>query len=274
MRCTASDPGGQFRYAAGMPTPADVYEDLFAPGMFRPWAEWVIDRTALRPGERVVDIACGPGVGARIAAERVGDPALVKGCDINEGMIETARRRAPEIEWATAPAEDLPYGDDSFDVALCLLGLMFFPEKVGALAEMRRVVAPGGRVVVTTWASHEHCPGFGKLAAALERHFGADVAKALQTPFSMGDSSATRALFREAGFAEVSAEVRDGEGRFASLRDWVTAVVRGWMDFNKTTGEDALEALLRDCESELAEFVERDGQAVYPMRGLIYTARV
>ena len=107
---------------------ARAYDDYLVPNMFRPWARALLDHAALRPGERVLDLACGTGVVAREAAGRVGVHGQVSALDLNPAMLEVARSHtaapgAPDIEWIEGSAQALPFADASFDVALCQQGL-------------------------------------------------------------------------------------------------------------------------------------------------------
>jgi ubiquinone/menaquinone biosynthesis C-methylase UbiE len=124
---------------------AENYERYFVPAIGAPLASDLIDAASLRPGERVLDVACGTGVVTRLAAGHVGAAGNVSGVDINPGMLAVARENAPaasSIEWYEGSAEALPFADATFDVVLCQMGLQFFPDKPKALQEMRRVLTP------------------------------------------------------------------------------------------------------------------------------------
>jgi ubiquinone/menaquinone biosynthesis C-methylase UbiE len=100
---------------------------------------------ALRPGERVLDVACGTGVVARLAARRVGPAGTVVGLDVNPGMLAVARATTPPgtvIDWHQAPAHAASLPASAFDVVTCQLGLPFFADQAAALAEMHRVLKP------------------------------------------------------------------------------------------------------------------------------------
>ena len=129
---------------------AERYERCPARYILGPWAPLLVNAARPTAGERVLDVACGTGVVARIAAERVGPSGRVIGVDLNPGMIRVARSLpAPigaPIEWLERSALDLRLEDASFDVVLCQQGLQFFPDKALALREMRRVLDHGGRL--------------------------------------------------------------------------------------------------------------------------------
>jgi ubiquinone/menaquinone biosynthesis C-methylase UbiE len=106
-------------------------------------------------GEVVVDIGCGTGAAARIAAEKVGASGRVVGVDINAGMLDVARSlpsvRGAVIEWFENSAYQLPFTKPDFDVALCAQTLQFLEDRRQAVAEMYRVLKPGGRIALSLW---------------------------------------------------------------------------------------------------------------------------
>jgi len=185
---------------------AENYERYFVPAIGAPLAVDLVDLAGLRPGERVADIACGTGVVTRLAAERVGADGMVVGVDMNPGMLAVARAAAPAdaaIDWCEARAEELPLPDHAFDVAVCQLGLQFFTDKAGALQEMRRVLVPGGRLLINV--PGPTAPIFAVLEAALGRHVGPEAAAFVQAVFSLHDPTELSDLLTAAGFAAVEA---------------------------------------------------------------------
>lgn len=106
----------------------------------------LIDLARPKLGERVVDIACGTGIVARLAAVKVGPTGIVTGIDLNPGMLNVARSLgmaddAASVQWQEASADKLPSADSAFDIAYCQLGLQFFADRPAALREMRRVLS-------------------------------------------------------------------------------------------------------------------------------------
>jgi SAM-dependent methyltransferase len=130
---------------------AEVYEEFFVPALFREWAIRVADAADIQPGWRVLDVACGTGILARTIAERLGAKGSVVGLDLNEGMLQVAKRKAPAIEWRQGRAESLPFEAHSFDATVSQFGLMFFEDRRAALQEMARVLKPGGHLAVAVW---------------------------------------------------------------------------------------------------------------------------
>jgi SAM-dependent methyltransferase len=124
---------------------AEAYEARFVPALFAEWAPHLVGAAGVAPGQAVLDVACGTGVVARAAADRMGGHGRVAGADLNEGMLAVAGRLRPDIEWHRADAADLPFADGSFDAVLCQSALMFFPDQVRALRERPGWPPPAGR---------------------------------------------------------------------------------------------------------------------------------
>ena len=189
-------------YAGSLP---ENYERYFVPSVGAPLARDLVEAAALREGERVLDVACGTGVVTRFAAERVGRSGSVAGLDVNAGMLAVARSAMPpalKIGWYETGAEAMPLPDGSRDVVLCQMGLQFIANKPAALREIRRVLAPGGRVVLSV-------PGptpapFLVLAEALERHVGPEAGAFVGAVFSLHEPDEIRAMLKDAGFREVA----------------------------------------------------------------------
>ena len=181
------------------------YERYFVPAIGAPLALELVEAAGLAEGERVLDAACGTGIVARLAAERVGPTGTIAGLDINRGMLTVARLatpRARSVEWHEASAEATSLTGHCYDAVLCQMGLQFFPDKVAALREMRRLLKPGGRVVLNV-------PGptpevFSILARALARHVGPEAAGFVHQVFSLYETRQVDDLLSAAGFREVA----------------------------------------------------------------------
>jgi len=252
--------------------PAAIYDEYFVPALFRPWAATLCDSAGLRSGQRVLDVACGTGALACVAAERVVPGGSVVGLDANPAMLAVARRKPTTIEWCDGRAEALPFADASFDAVVSQFGLMFFDDKVAALREMRRVLKPGGRLAVAVCDAVERSPGYAALAALLERLFGKSVGDAFRAPFALGDAAALRALCRDAGLADAQVASRAGSVRFASI-DALVATERACVWTLGGLLDDAqFERLRSAAQDTLAPFVDAGGAAVFSMPALIIAA--
>jgi len=180
------------------------YQKYQVPSVFRPLAGMLLERFPLFPGDRILDLACGTGIVARLAAPMVGVEGRVVGIDLSAAMIAVAGREpAPEgapIEWREGDAAALPFEDGAFDAVLCQQGLQFMPDKPAVLAELYRVLAPRGRLGLCVWRSVEHSPYAQSVADAITPHLGEQVAARFLTPQSLGAEALLRGLIAGAGF--------------------------------------------------------------------------
>lgn len=256
---------------------AQVYERQLVPAIFGPWAPRVLDLVAPAAGERVLDAACGTGVVARLAAERVGSEGRVVGFDLNPGMLVVARSlpvRGAPVGWVQATAGRLPFRDGSFEVVCCQLGLQFFPDREAALAEMARVLVAGGRLVAMVWRSIDHSPGFAVLAETLDRHVGPAAGAIMRAPFGLGDEEALRGLVAGAGFREVRLDRQAGVVRFGSARELVTAYGAGSPLAGPIgdAGPAARAGLLTEVQAALDQWQGAAGLA-FPIEALLASGR-
>jgi SAM-dependent methyltransferase len=183
---TAEQPGWQLEQVS-----AELYERYLVPPVTLPWARDLVGRVGLRPGDRVLDVACGTGAVARIAAAAVGEAGNVAAVDVNRGMLAVGRSIQPpngaRIEWHEGSADELPFGDGQFDIVLCQLGLQFFPDRPAALREMGRVLTNTGRIGVSVYTAIRRNPAANALANALDRQLGAGASDAKRSEHSLAD---------------------------------------------------------------------------------------
>lgn len=242
---------------------AQIYDDFFVPALFGAWAGPLCDAADIRPGQTVLDVACGTGCTTREAASRVGPDGRTIGLDRNTDMLSLARKRAADIEWVEARAEALPFDDGTFGSVLCQFGLMFFEDKAAALAEMRRVHRPGGRIALTVWDEAGASPGYAAMIALIDEMFGAEAADALRAPFILGNRAKLQELLGSGGLSDARVSTLPGTARFPSIHDWVRTDVRGWTlaDF---IDDDGFEALVEAAEERLARFTTGTGVVEFP----------
>jgi ubiquinone/menaquinone biosynthesis C-methylase UbiE len=200
---------------------AELYERYLVPPVTLPWAVDLVERVGVEAGERVLDVACGTGAVARVAAARVGGSGRVVGVDVNRAMLRVARARMPELEWREGSVLALPFADGEFDVLFCQLGLQFFPDRPAASSEMRRVLARGGRLGASVYSSIERNPAADALASSLDRRFGEGASRAKRHEHALADPAELAGLLAAAGFADVRVEPATLEVRFASVEEWV-----------------------------------------------------
>ena len=205
-------------------TAAELYERYLVPAITALWATDLVNRARPRAGERVLDVACGTGIVARLAAEHVAAGRIV-GADINPGMLAVARSISTDqelpITWVEASALDLPFPDCSFDLVLCQLGLQFFPDQSAALREMFQVLVPDGRLALSVYSAIENTPVAHALAEALDIHIGSGASKIKRSEHSFADPGELHRLLADAGFREVTIQTAVQTIRFTSPREYV-----------------------------------------------------
>jgi SAM-dependent methyltransferase len=241
---------------------ARAYDTLFVPSLIGVYAPIVADAVALGPGDRVLDVACGTGIVAREALRRVGPSGSVAGLDANAGMLAVAAEYSAAIAWHDGLAESLPFPDAAFDAVTSQFGLMFFRDRAQAIAEMRRVLRPGGRLAVAVWVSLDAIPAFAAEVALFERVCGSAAAEALRAPFALGDPAALRPLFPDAA---ITTHTRTA--RFPSVRTLIEADLRGWLPIMGVhLAEAVIAEALNAADTALAPHVTRagDGAVTFP----------
>lgn len=179
---------------------ATLYEPLWRDQLAPAQAE-LMACALLKPGERVLDVACGTGIIALGAAAGVSPGGEVVGVDLSGRMIGVAQRRAMQAQCTNASfermdAERLQLPDDSFDVALCALGLMYMPSPERALLEMRRVLRPDGRLILAVWGERSRC-GWAELFPIVDAEVSSDVCPLF---FRLGQGEALAQACSDAGF--------------------------------------------------------------------------
>ncbi|MDQ6708924.1 MAG: class I SAM-dependent methyltransferase [Candidatus Dormibacteraeota bacterium] len=190
---------------------AGVYEDIYVPRIFVPWARLLIEQASLRTGESVLDVATGPGTVARLAAEEVGPKGRVVATDISPAMVDIARRKprvagGAEIHYVVSPAAPLTAPGSAFDVVTCQQGLQFFPDRGAAIREMFRALRPGGRLVVAVWREIALQPIFDAINTALHECLPAEKVAPYAAPFRWSSGQELASALRGQGFRDVRLE--------------------------------------------------------------------
>jgi len=268
---------GQWQVAGSAP---EVYERELVPAVFGLWAPILIDLAHPKPGERVIDIACGTGIVARIAAVRVGPTGAVAGVDLNPGMLNVARSLkttdgGASVQWREASADRLPFPDGSFDIAYCQLGLQFFADRTAALREMRRVLSSNGRLAIMVWCGIHESPGFESLAEILERNVSPAAATIMRAPFGLADVDELSRLVAAADFRNITVQRKLGAVEFPSVERFVLSYVAGspLASHVSQASDEARERLAADARLALDKYVSNRGLSL-PIAAHLLTATV
>lgn len=259
------------------PSFPELYERTLVGPLFAPWAEQLLGRAPLPAAARVLDVACGTGIVARLALRRLGGRGRVVGVDLSPGMLAAARAIEPAVDFREGSAERLPVADDErFDVAFCQQGMQFFGDRAAAARELRRALVPGGLLAVALWRPAEENGAFGDLGAVAERFLG----PVDDVRYSFADGAALSALLRDAGFADVRVEAVTLETRLpvepALLARMNATALVGMSAAGKSMSEaqraDAVAAITEASLEPLARY-EKDGALAFPTSANVATAR-
>jgi SAM-dependent methyltransferase len=257
---------------------AELYERYLVPTLFTPWATELVALAALKPGERVLDVACGTGAVTRLAAQRVGSTGTVTGLDVTPGMLAVARVLPPPsgapIAWHEGTASAMPLADAAFDMVLCQQGVQFFPERATALREMHRVLVPGGRLALSVWRAPRHNPYVEALAAVIAHYLGPEAGASMRTPCAFGELEALRTVVTGGGFQEVRIRIAVRLLRFPSVEEFIPGQLAAIPLAGAIAALDTATraALLTDIREALWVYKDDEGFAV-PMEAYVVIAQ-
>jgi ubiquinone/menaquinone biosynthesis C-methylase UbiE len=220
------DPRGRLHAMWDAVAPAweehSAYADARSAGM----ADRMLELTSPAPGERVLELACGPGALGLAAAARVAPGGEVVLSDVAGGMTAIAAARAGDLGLANVRAlvldlEDIAQPDDAYDVVLCREGLMFATEPARAAREIARVLRPGGRVAIAVWGPRERNPWLGLVLDAVAAQLGRPVPPpGIPGPFSLSDANELAGHLSAAGLTDVTVGELAVPLRAASFEEW------------------------------------------------------
>jgi SAM-dependent methyltransferase len=223
----------------------------------------LVDAAAISPADTVLDVACGTGFVARATRARGVD--RVVGADVNPAMLATARRCADAVNWVVASAQELPFDDGAFDVAVCSQGVQFFPEPAAGLREIARIAA---RLAITVWSTRARVPWFDAHIPMLARRCGVDAAS---MELSFSDETRVREwlagtdLRADVTTLRTTATLPPG---FSS--DYLAALPWGRPFFE--LADDERERALADVEERLAEYRDPSGGLTVPFTAILVIA--
>ena len=249
---SADAPGWQLEGNAPL-----AYDTHIVDVFLQDYSRRLLEVAAIKPGDRVLDVACGTGVVTQLVANRIGSAGQIVGFDLNAGMLARAsafRETAAAIEWRVGSATDMPFAD--FDCIVCQHGLQFIPDKATAVSEMHRVLADRGQTVISVWRSIEHCPWQAAIADAVERNVGSEQAAQIRSAFSFGDADQLQRVIVAAGFRGLKIQIDRDTIRHASIAEYVPGYI------SATPVAAAIAGLDKEAQAKITADV-RDALAAY-----------
>lgn len=246
-------------------------------------ADWMIDALALEPGERVLELAGGPGTVSMMAARAVTPGGHVIYSDFAEPMVDAARERlqaegAPGVEYRVIDAETIDLPDASVDAVACRMGYMLMADPAAALRETARVLAPDGRIALAVWSDPSSNPWAALPMQAVASQLGAPPAPAdAPSLWALADEARLRGLLEDARFQSIRIEKLDDAVEFESTEQWIEMTRRlagplKALVANLDEGtRGAIEAHMREAAKP---YELPDGRISMPEQMLTATARV
>ncbi len=258
-------------------TPA-AYERYLVPALFREGAERLVSQAQIQRGEQVLDLGCGTGIVARVAAEHLGNGEDVTGVDLNPGMLEVARNVSatshPGIKWQEGSAENLPLARSTYDVVLSQQTFQFLEDRHAALQEIRRVLRPGGRMVFSVFRSTRHNHTYQPLIDAFRKHGGDDLGTMMNSPFQEWTIEGLREMVSDAGYQDVSVTLSMVTARFPSITEFIQQELSSspMSDLVSTMDDATREAIAHDTRQGLSEYIDDRG-VMHPLQTFLVEAK-
>jgi ubiquinone/menaquinone biosynthesis C-methylase UbiE len=238
-----------------------------------PATELMLDLANLAPGSRVLDIGAGTGEEALLAARRVGAEGQVLATDPVPSMLEIAAQAARQaglsnVVTQVADAQNLELESDSFDAVISRLVIMLVPDQAKALAEIRRVLKPGGRLAMMVWSTAERNLGGVVPSMIARRHAGLPPLSTTAVPgmFSLSQPGRLERTLGEAGFRDPTVHAVPAPLRFPSLQEWMRFQTESrptFQDLLSNLDEAGKAAVLTEMAETMRQFEGVDGFSVY-----------
>jgi ubiquinone/menaquinone biosynthesis C-methylase UbiE len=219
-----SDPNA--RFVGSIPA---SYDRFLGPMLFEPYADDLVRRLEFKARSAVLELAAGTGIVTKRLRRAMPPTARLTATDLNQPMLDIAQAKVTSagIQWQVADAHAIPFPDASFDTVVCQFGIMFFPDKLQACREVRRVLKPGGLFAFSVWGSLDDNP-LGRIAkATVNRFFTADPPTFFDVPFGFSDEPTIRALLKDASFDRVSVERVRKVGQSPTALDATRGIIGG-----------------------------------------------
>ena len=244
---------------------SELYERVLVPLWMERWAKTLMETIALRPGDRVLDVACGTGVTTRLAKNHVGKAGHVDGLDNNPGMLSKAKELALnlDISWIISDVcgSGLPSGH--YDAIISQHGFHYFPEKSAALKEFHRLLVSGGRLAFSVWDGPS--PYTEALCSAVEKHISPEVARTQRSQRETLSGVQLAQMVVDEGFSDVTSHRQELMIRVPSAREFVPQHLGSMPIANafRNLSDSKKESLISDVEEAMQKF-SQDDQLVYP----------
>lgn len=244
------------------------YEEFFIPAIFHQWPAKIVSAAGIADTDDVLDVGCGTGILTREVVKHAGNTT---GFDLSESMLSVARKVCPEATFRQGNVLDLPFDDASFDAVVSAFMLMFVPDPKQAIAQMRRVLRPGGRIVASVWQELSSNPVYDALVESIRDVVDDKAAESLAWPFTMGATETLKDVFTIEGLNDVAVSAHDGYADFPSVEVFVDIEINAWLLADSVTA-DQISQIATRLRSKYPNFADNDGPVRFPLNALIVSA--
>jgi SAM-dependent methyltransferase len=271
---TSNDPDGFVELElSGWEEVSTGYERHFG-SLTRQSVDALLQAAGVDAGKSLLDVCCGPGMIAEAAAAL---GAEATGIDFSAAAVRIASSRVGAARFDVGDAQSLPYADDHFDAVVCGFGIIHLPHPNRALAEMRRVLKPGGRLALSVWEMPSAANGFGLIYGSIRAHANLDV----DLPhgpdfFQFSDPERLEGALLHTGFAEVDISSAPQIWEFADAHGLVTGIMEGSVRAKaliSAQSADARRAVENAIDAGMEAWAGADGRYRVPMPALIGSAQ-
>jgi ubiquinone/menaquinone biosynthesis C-methylase UbiE len=238
---------------------AELYEAIPVPTILGPAARLLVEHASINSDSNVIDVGCGTGAATRYVANIVSSPGSVTGVDINAGMIEVAKSlpkgSGRSVDWYECSAFELPFEENTFNVAISAQTIQFLDDRARALSEISRVLKPDGQLAISTWCSIEKNPYFDALVKVVSKFLGAETASGLEAAFTLTSSSEIAKLLTHAGLKNSTVDAFEINLDLPPIEDFVARHISATPMAGSFSA--APESTQQDLAKEVAKSLER-----------------
>lgn len=232
------------------------YDAHLGPFLFEPYARQLAETVAAHGPETILELACGTGIVTKALIARLPHSKLTS-TDLNGPMVEVARSKFPTgiVNFEVVDAQALPFEDASFDAVVCQFGVMFFPDKLTAMQEARRVLRPGGLYAFNVWDCLEANTFCQEIKAVVQEAMQPDSPRFLDVPYGFNDRQVIRELVETAGFTQIEVQTITLTSSCQSAESAAEGILRGTPLFSELDGraDVSIEALKPKIVERLAK---------------------
>lgn len=264
------DDRNDVRFAGSIPA---IYEQYLVPLLFEPYANDLAVRVKALGPKTILETTAGSGALTRALAKAMPD-AKIRSTDLNDAMLDVAKQSLPNVTFAQADAQELPFGDREFDVVVSQFGMMFPPDRIAAYREARRVLVPSGRFLFSVWGPLAANPLSEFISDALGAQFPNDPPRFfVRMPFAYHDHARIEADLRQGGFTDIRVEDVDIETHAPSAESAAIGMCQGCPLRGEI--EERAPGRLDDVTAKVTEAVVKrygKGAVPNPMRAVVVSA--